>query len=373
VLPTDVAKADRWRAQAVLFDALMWRDGSYDIGAPGQFPEGAARYDLTLLNLMLKAWREAPFDDARRKFLDAHRNWYVVPGRISDDIVSKMRLNAKEQRLLEALKDTARRIRDIFEISSLMFSETYKFIDGMLAMGLAELSETNPTEAGPIDPKEIRSSRLAMETANFFDRLSTHPISTDTDIADAYQRVRPMYEPARYRHLKPENLEHLERILLLVDQAYEGLKEPERRKKYRASQYERQRLEYFADIQYKKGEIYLLWRSDAKTALPVFESCYEMCPDVPLFAVSYALAAVRAFPGDRKRQIDARVLLDRVAARADIAPKVMVMCAAIARALGDILRSEQLCNQALRAAPDSAEIAKMVDQVRAPEEESAGR
>lgn len=367
VMPGDAAKADRWRAQAVLFDALMWREGNYEIGQPGQFPEGVARYDLTLMNLMLKAWREAPFDDTRRKFLDAHRNWYVVPGRITDDVVSKMRLNPKEQRLLEALRDTARRIRDIFDISSLMFSETYRFIDGLLAMGLAEISEHNPTEAGPVDPKEIKQHLMTIEAGNLFERLGTHPVSIDADIDEAYRRIRPLYDPARYRNLKPQTREMLEKILAMLDEAYEQLRVQERRKEYRAARYDRDRLEYFSEIQYKKGEVYLLWRQDSKTALTIFESCHEMCPDNALYAVSYALASVRAFPGERKRQVEAGALVDQLLSRPAVQPKVIVMAAGVVRALGDIPRSEQLCRQAIKAAPESAEIAKMVEQVRSTE------
>jgi hypothetical protein len=73
-----------------------------------------------------------------------------------------------------------------------------------------------------------------------------------------------------------------------------------------------------------------------------------MCPDIPLYAASYALSAIRAFPGDRKRWNEAKAILDRVLARAGLQPKVLVIAAAAVRALGDVGGSEQLCRQALK-------------------------
>ena len=360
----DVARADRWRAQAVLFDALLWRDGTYEIGEPGAMPADPARYDLGLANLVLKAWREAPFDEARKKFFDQHRNWYLIPAQMTDDAIAKLRLNPKEERLLQALREQTRRIRDIFEITSLFITETYKFVDGLLGMGLAELSEKNPTETGPIEPKELYAHFETMEAGNFFDRLSAHPISTDEDIEEARKRMFARYDPQHYSNLRPETRETLVKMVRMVEEAYEHLKDGRRRKEYRNKQYDRSRLEYFAEIQFRKGEIFLFWRDDPKTAFAIFESSYEMCPDVSLYAVSFALSAVRAFPADRKLWLEAKQILERVLSRPGLPAKVIVIAAAAARAMGDIGRSEQLCQTALKASGNAPEIVQLVEQVR---------
>jgi len=367
----DMARADRWRAQAVLFDALLWRDGTYEIGEPGALPADPARYDLGLANLVLKAWREAPFDEARKKFFDQHRNWYLIPAQMTDDAIAKMRLNPKEERLLQALREQARRIRDIFEITSLFITETYKFVDGLLGMGLAELSEKNPTESGPLDTKELHAHFETMEAGNFFDRLSAHPISTDEDIEEARKRMLARYEPKHYSNLRPETRETLVKMVRMVEEAYEHLKDGRQRKEYRNKQYDRSRLEYFAEIQFRKGEIFLFWRDDAKTAFAIFESSYEMCPDVSLYAASYALSAVRAFPADRKLWLEAKQILERVLSRPGLPPKVIVIAAAAARAMGDVGRSEQLCQTALKASGNAPDIVQLVEQVRRRGEASA--
>jgi tetratricopeptide (TPR) repeat protein len=364
VQAADAPKADRWRAQGVLYDALLWRDGTYEFQPAAELPATVPRYDMALPVLMVKAWREAPFDDSRKKFLDAHRNWYVVPGAISDDTAAKMRLNPKEERLLDAVKGQARRIRDIFEMSSLLLTDTYRFIDGLLAMGMAELSERNPMETGPVDVKELRGLLETMEAQNLFDRLSAHPVSTDQDIEDAWKRARSLYEPSRYRNLRPETKATLERILKLSSEAYEHLKDGKRRKSYRFQQYDRQRLDYFAEIQFRKGEIYLFWRDDPKTAFEMFESSWEMCPDNPLYVVSYALSAMRAYPGEARRRAEAKGLIERALSRVDVPPKVMVIAAAVYRLLGEMPRSEQLCRAALQASGGATDIVQMVEQVR---------
>ena len=364
VSSVDMPRADRWRAQAVLFDALLWRDGTYEIGEPGTVPADPSRYELGLANLVLKAWREAPFDEARKKFFDQHRNWYLIPAQMTDDAIAKMRLNPKEERLLQALREQARRIRDIFEITSLFITETYKFVDGLLGMGLAELSEKNPTETGPLETKELRAHFETMEAGNFFDRLSAHPISTDEDIEEARKRMLARYEPQRYSNLRPETRETLVKMVQMVEEAYEHLKDGRRRKEYRNKQYDRSRLEYFADIQFRKGEIFLFWRDDPKTAFAIFESSYEMCPDMSLYAASYALSAVRAFPADRKLWLEAKQILERVLSRPGLPPKVVVIAAAAARAMGDVGRSEQLCQTALKASGNAPDIVQLVEQVR---------
>ena len=62
-----------------------------------------------------------------------------------------MKLNPKEGGSLRHPGQT-RRIRDIFELTSLFINETYRFIDGLLAMGLAELSE-EPDRDRPSSPR----------------------------------------------------------------------------------------------------------------------------------------------------------------------------------------------------------------------------
>ncbi|MBI4917536.1 MAG: hypothetical protein HY825_16975 [Acidobacteria bacterium] len=364
VTPADAPRADRWRAQAVLFDALLWREGTYELGEPGKIPADAPRYDLGLPTLVVKAWREAPFDDKRKKYFEEHRNWYLVPSAVTPETIARMKLNPKEERLFNAIQEQTRRIRDIFELTSLFINETYRFIDGLLAMGLAELSEKNPTEAGPVDAKDIPEQFQCIQMGNYFERLSAHPISTDQDIEDALARVTARYHPRYYSNLRPATKATLEKMMVLITEAYEHLKDAKRRKEYRNKTYDRPRLEYFSDIQFRKGEIFLFWRDDPKTAFAIFESSWEMCPDIPLYAVSYALAAIRAHPGDRKRAAEAKAVLDRALARQDLAAKVVVIGAAAVRALGDVGRSELLCRQALKVSGNAPEIVHLVEQVR---------
>ena len=231
-------------------------------------------------------------------------------------------------------------------------------------MGLAELSEKNPTETGPVESKDIPGQLEAMESANFFERLTAHPISTDQDIEDAYRRMQARFDPKVYFNLSPQTREILLKIMGLVAEAYAHLKDTKRRKAYRNEVYDRSRLEYFADIQFRKGEIFLFWRDDAKTAYAIFESSWEMCPDVPLYAVSFALSAIRAHPGDRKMAAEAKAVLDRALARKDLTAKVVVIGAAAVRALGDLGRSEQLCREALKVSGNAPEIVHLVEQVR---------
>lgn len=360
----DAARADRWRAQAVLYDALLWRDGAYEIGEPNRFPAEAPRYDLGLPQLTLKAWREAPFDDARRRFFDEHRNWYLVPSAIPDEALAAMRLNPKEERLLQSIRERARRVRDVMEITPMFTAETYRFMDGLLAMGFAELSEKNPTEAGPVDIKEIRGLFEAMKAGNFFERLSAHPVSTDQDIEEARQRMLARFDPRYYSNLLPATRAMLEQMKAMIEEAYEHLKDANRRKEYRKAHYDRGRLEYFAEIQFRKGEIFLFWREDPQAALSILESAYEMCPDVAMYAVSYALAVVRAFPSNRERRNEARMLVERTLSRGNPAPKVLTIAGAALRMLGDVARSDQLFATALKNSGNAPDIVQLIDLTR---------
>jgi hypothetical protein len=361
----DLPRADRWRAQAVLFDALLWRNGTYRLGKDGELPAGGLRHDLPFETLILKAWREAPFEDSRRKFFDEHRNWYVVLEAIDDAAIERMRLKPKEERLLLSIREQTRRIRDVFEITPLLHGETYRFLDGLFAMGLTALSEQNPTESGPVDPRELPDQLQSFKAMNHFDRLSAHPISTDEDIETAYRRKMEMYGPDRYHNLKPATRKTLETIVQLLAESYAVLRDPNRRKAYRMQEYDKIRLEYFAELQFRKGEIFLFWREDSRTAYEIFDSVHEMAPDNPLYGASFALTLARAFPGDRERHAQAVKVLEAALARGGVNPKVLAIGAAAARALGDVARSDQLCVQALRLSGNAPEIVQMVNKMRA--------
>ena len=364
VAARDAPRADRWRAQAVLYDALLWRDGAYEIGEPNRLPADVPRYDLGLSQLTIKAWREAPFDDARRRFFDEHRNWYLVPTAIPADELAAMRLNPKEERLLQSIRERARRVRDVMEITPLFTTETYRFMDGLLAMGFAELSEKNPTETGPVDVRELPGLFEAMKAGNFFDRLGAHPVSTDQDIEEARRRMLARFDPRCYSNLLPATRERLEQMKAMIEEAYEHLKDADRRREYRRAQYDRRRLEYFAEIQFRKGEIFLFLRDNPQAALPILESAHEMCPDDPMYAVAYALATVRAVPWDAARRDEARRLIERTIGRGSPAPKVLAMAGAALRMLGDVGRSDQLFAAALRNSGNAADVVQLIDQVR---------
>ena len=89
-----------------------------------------------------------------------------------------------------------------------------------------------------------------------------------------------------------------------------------------------------------------------------------MCPDIPLYAVSYALSSIRSHGADRAKMKEARTVLDGALARGSMQPKVLAIGAAAVRLLGDVGRSEQLCRDALKASGNSPEIVRMVEQVR---------
>ncbi len=213
------------------------------------------------------------------------------------DLVRKLKLGNREMRLIEALGEGTRRIRELLAISSLGRSKSEEFIVTLYTKGYLEITEEQPVKDEQAETLDtMRKYLVRLEKSDHFEALDIHPSATVGDIEKAYQLLIARYDEKKFQNASPEMQRSAKGLRNRIQKAYDVLKEKETRQQYRLKTYGELKVRMYADVQYKKGDNFLFWRNNPWEAKPVFESAFDLMPSEGLYVALWGYATYRSDP-----------------------------------------------------------------------------
>ncbi len=292
----------RKQVEIKILDLLKWENGDAEF-IPGKKFDLPFFYELSSGDLLLQALKKSLDNSEITSFIEGRLNLYVYPAQNPPFSWGEFELSQKEKILVEVIQERPRLLREVISLSPLMLLSTYRILTIFIKLGMVELKERRLKEENVENIKEKLKEKLEkLYRENFFERLVLHESAIGEEVETAYRREKEIYNPRNY----PEDDEItsiLEKINLLIDEAYYTLRNDEERKKYRKKLYPVNKLTFEASIQYEKGELELL-REEFKEAYYLFKSAEELNPEIPYYGSAAALTGYLYYRGinDKKAE-----------------------------------------------------------------------
>lgn len=267
-----------WRGGTILGEVQGWTEGTYSMSPGAPFPPKIARVRLKALHRPKINWRDAHLTPQQTERLKAVASRYMVVSPDAGRALVQMGLTSKEARLVKNIARKPMQVREALSISTLYRSLSRKLMFHLIDRDIFILHETNPEGNAPIPLEELESFGKLMERDNHFNVLSAHATSTQAEIHARYLKRLAQFDPSLYPSARQKHLEALSAIRSRIEQAWEGLREVDERRRYRSVVYGKDQLEMFYDLQIKKAEMSLRMRQNAADALELATSALELKP-----------------------------------------------------------------------------------------------
>jgi len=282
-----------WRGSAILKEAAGWRDGAFAL-APGlPFPKGLEQLRLLLPRVRRVNWREARLDDEQVAVLEANRAKYLVPSPNLQQVIAGLRLGAKEAQYVEHVYEKPIQLSQAFTISTLLRSVTKSLLYQLINGGAFELHDINPEGIRPHELGGLEAKLRQLEKDNHFNVLTAHPVSTEREIRQRYERRLAEFDPSLYPGAEPHHLDTLAQIRARLDLAYRVLSDRGQRQQHRRQICSADQLMTFVDLQVRKAEVALKMRGQFAEAIELAVSAL----DIDAGSASARLLLVEALAG----------------------------------------------------------------------------
>ena len=199
------------------------------------------------------------------------------------DIITDMKLNKLERKLIQVMSADQWRTRELFSVSPLSRAKTTATLLALDDLGFLQFDEREDEEKVLArNVANIKRKRLQTASASHFDILEVHWICLPHEVEQAHKRLTGHYDPARFANLPPESLKDLETIRERLDQAHAKLKPDRGRREYRRDIIEEDIIVQSAELLGKQGEMAIM-RHDRRDATACYGKALELVPRNPAY------------------------------------------------------------------------------------------
>ncbi|GEM_PF-4860408 len=292
---TLLQKILRKQVELKVIDLLLWNECEKEFTVQKNF-DLPFIYELSTGDLLVKALRKKLTNEEITRFIEERLNFYIYPA--PDPVFSwgEFELDQKERILVDIIKEKPRLVREVVSLSPLMVLGTYRILTIFIRLGMVVLQEKRLEEENvDIIVEKLKEKLEKLYRDNYFERLVLHESAVGEEVKEAYRREKENYSSSKF----PDDeriKELLAKINALLDEAYENLKDQQKRIEYRKSLFSQNKLAFEASIQYEKGELELL-REEFRDAYYLFKSARELNPDVPEYLSGAALTGYLYYRG----------------------------------------------------------------------------
>jgi hypothetical protein len=247
----------------------------------GQLPENFAAPPLRVINFLFRALKtkttELPFEaiyGSQKPNLDR----YVVLRKGVERILDEVAFSNAEKKLMEILRSSSWRLRELFSISNVSRNETASLLWALSKMRLLEYrdEETSSRSVARVVTR-IHQKFQQLQAGSHFDILELHWICLGPEIDASYARLKKEFQLMAYPDLPPELVSEVKAIQVALEEAYDVLAKENQRRLYRENLIERSMIDSSAELLGKKGEMALM-KKDMREASTCYAKAHELRP-----------------------------------------------------------------------------------------------
>jgi len=299
-----------------------------------------------------------------QQWIQDHYDLYlVIPEEALGD-VGALRLGQKERRFLDAIGENRHRLRELLAMSSLGRIRTHQFLGALWAKHFLELvDEVDREDEAVRNLASLNKYLVRIEKGDLFNAVGCHPSATYKELTLNHRKEKGRFAPDRFGDREPEFLKAIDRVNLVLDRAYNALKDTARRRRYRVETYGEARLKTFADIQAKKAEVFLYLKQDYLTARDLYESAWDLVPNDPVFFAHLGYSHFRSHFTNKDERERGVQMVERALAMGEN-PRVYLVAAMLEHDRQNATRKQHFIDKARKLVPNREDFLKLLKSYR---------
>ncbi|MDP8256155.1 MAG: DUF4388 domain-containing protein [Candidatus Alcyoniella australis] len=258
-----------------LYPLFEWNRIDFEFQDRERLPGGLAMSNVKLPWLIMQlAWKRYPMKELRKRF-EPISSKYI--GRAEKRLYksSDYGFGTGMQKFWDEILNRDQEWQRLLIISNLKESQTYSAVWALLLTGSLIVLDKPRQDTDAIRMEKLREHLKDIEKFNRFERLRIHWSADSQMVEKAWAKLKPQREQ---NAKTTEGIEqHLHKqIYKLSKQAYQTLRDTEKRKEYRTKVFDEFFLEVNSDIFRQKGEGLLFTKSEYDKAIEELHSAIEV-------------------------------------------------------------------------------------------------
>lgn len=294
----------RKHSYRLLVSTLQMRHGKFEFFPMEKLPDHVLRIEFNPILLMLRAQASQVLDEALVSIFETKMTSYILKTDRYSQILSLFNLKEETHEFLKKIRPDIRFQELIAPIPPKNRFSAYRIFYLMESLGLIqwllEPTTLKVSEAAletdfkeefqaehllPAESqKELQNEYVDFLNKNYFETLNVNEEASTDEVRSAYEKIRQTYQPQNYGPLSGESKRILDDILTRIDQAFQNLSDPNKRKEYesligriRADSALNSKRFLEAQDNFYNGEI-LLKKNQFNEAQAVFEKAHQAWP-----------------------------------------------------------------------------------------------
>jgi hypothetical protein len=236
--------------------------------------------DLTifLVNLVRERSRSAYYADIEPLLKPWFGRYPVRTVRLTP-LVAGTALNDKERKVMDNLVDGSNTLREVFSLAMLSTNQTARLFLACNFLGLVEY-RTTPIPKGGVEDfeKQLKNDFDRVQGEDHFTRLAVHWTSHPRHIEPAFRKRQQQWGPeAPARKFTPRCAELVDGIMRFMQEAFDVLSAPERRRAYRLEIIGQSQIEFGTEFLLKQAHL-AKFRGELDKATEIIESAIDVVP-----------------------------------------------------------------------------------------------
>lgn len=280
--PRDLVEALRSTKQAIVEKVMVLKSATFELTPTQRPPRLADPVALDLNIFMVRYIRErtrSSYQTDLEPLLAPFMGRYPLTTERLTPAIAGVAFSEKERKTLTEVADGSITLKEVFSLSLLPRGSTARLFIIASMLGLVEY-RLSPLPKGGVEAfeQELKATYERMKGEDYFTRLGIHWTSHPTRIEPAYQKMVERYGPmSKARQVSPKAAEVVDAIFELVKEAYEVLKDQERRRAYRQELLGTSKLEFGVEFLYKQAHL-ARFRGEIEKAREIIECAIDIIP-----------------------------------------------------------------------------------------------
>jgi len=234
--PTLVKDALTYQLRIKLFELFKWKDADFEMQLMPSLNQKFGTRPINVINTIYRGLKEKLKDlypIELEPFISPIYDKYLTQKENPLFDLENLGLNNKERRFWDLMLTGKRRIRQIFEGSTMNKPDTFRFLYALLELDLVNINEQATLDIPNIERDLYTQARL-MEQMNHYDILFIHWSADKEKVDAAYQKHSTLtLDKKKTPGLSPESHKNIDRMLATLKKAHEVLCVDSARREYR--------------------------------------------------------------------------------------------------------------------------------------------
>lgn len=258
-----------------------------------QLPESYVNPPLRVPSLLYRSLRDQAKGMRLEELYKSQKpvlDQYVAMREEVGPLLSEIKFKVPELKLIEVIRGTSWRLRELFSVSPMSRQDTATTIWALNELRCLDYGDSEDLDRymGRVFERIDRKVRSLL-SANHFNVLEVHWICLDDELQDGYRKLKAEFAAENYHDLSPELLEMLKTINAAMEVSYAAIKDKTARRVYREEIVESSMILQSAELLGKKGEMAIM-KKDFREANLCWSKALELIPNRSDFRDGYQRA-----------------------------------------------------------------------------------